>query len=133
MATGKLKIPTRSGFLLLALEEIVYCEADGNYTNIMFTSGQLHITSINLGAIQEMLPRDKFFRLSRSVIVNTAMISELNKGKLCCLLKINGNEFSFHITPAPSQTPGRIAIDPSPVEHVLFSCMDIYQFQCPGL
>ena len=95
---GKLKIPTRRGFLLLDHAEIVYCEADGNYTNITTKDGSKLISSVHLGKTESILLKSSFIRLSRSVLVNSQYIKEVNKGKKNCILMAGGREYSFFVS-----------------------------------
>jgi len=95
--TGKLKIPTRSGYSLVDISEIVFCQANGNYTNITTIAGEPTTTSMNLGMVETKLPTDVFFRLSRSVIINTNFLASVNKGEKKCVLKTCGKEYEFHI------------------------------------
>jgi len=94
----KLKIPTRTGYLLIPLSEIVYCEADGNYTRITKSDGELLTTSIHLGKLEEDLDRSIFFRISRSVIMNLNYLTSVNKGKQECTLKASAEDITLHIS-----------------------------------
>ncbi len=50
--TGKIKLNTRSGYILIHPPEVVYCKADGNYTHIQMVNGSMETTTQNLGAIE---------------------------------------------------------------------------------
>jgi len=63
--TEKLKIPTRTGYSLVNTNEIIFCQADGNYTKIVTVDGEQITTAMNLGKIKTKLPSDIFFRLRR--------------------------------------------------------------------
>lgn len=82
----KIKIPTSFEELFFFPDEISYLEADGNYTNIATKSGEIIISSFNLGRIQELLPRDLFFRISRKVIINFTYLQKIDKRKKVCVL-----------------------------------------------
>jgi len=55
--------------------KIVYCEADGSYSDIIFLNGKKHKISKNLIQISMHLPRDVFFRCHRSFLINTFRIT----------------------------------------------------------
>lgn len=95
--TEKLKIPTRTGYSLVNINDIVFCQANGNYTNIITRADEPTTTSMNLGKVETKLPGDIFFRLSRSVIINTNFLASVNKGERICLLKAFEKEYKFHI------------------------------------
>jgi len=99
--TEKIKIPTRTGFSLINMDNIVFCKANGNYTSITTMTGEPIITSMNLGMVKTKLSTALFFRLSRSVIINTNFLASVNKGERICRLRVCENEYSFHI-------PGRM-------------------------
>jgi DNA-binding LytR/AlgR family response regulator len=94
----KLKIPTRTGYLLIPQQEIVYCEADGNYTKIMKSNAEQFTTSIHLGKLEEDLDKQQLFRISRSVIMNVNYLVSVNKGKQECTLKVADQEIILHIS-----------------------------------
>jgi len=94
----RLKIPTRQGYSLIAINDIMFCEADGNYTCIASAKDEKVTTSNNLGKIEEELSDAKFFRVNRSVLINTDYLVSLDKGKKICHLRKLKDEFSFHIS-----------------------------------
>ena len=94
----KLKIPTRQGYSFVSIGDIIYCEADGNYTYI-FTSTKENITSsVNLGKFEEELHEPHFFRINRSVLINTNYLASINKGEKICQIKKDGEQFEFYIS-----------------------------------
>ncbi len=95
---NKLKIPTRTGYLLVSLNDIAYCEADGNYTRITMSDGEQITTSVHLGKLEEELENDIFFRISRSVIMNINYLASVNKGKQECALRIADKSIILHIS-----------------------------------
>jgi len=85
--TGKrLKLNTRSGFLVLDPRDIVCCIADGNYTEILLANNRKEIISSNLGSIEFELQQDGFFRISRSALINLGYLTHvLSKEGYCRL------------------------------------------------
>lgn len=67
---GKISIPTRTGVALYAPEDIVYLEADGNYTSLNTVNGDKVYIPHNIGKIEEMLPEGYFNRVGRSYLIN---------------------------------------------------------------
>jgi two-component system, LytTR family, response regulator len=100
IAEDKLKIPTRNGFFIVNYKKIVYCKAEGNYTEIIMDDGSTVFTSINLGKLEDLLNSSDFVRVKRSVMINTAFVVEVNKGKRTCRLMASGTEFNFSVTAA---------------------------------
>lgn len=97
---GKVKLNTRSGYILINPVEVVYCKADGNYTHIQMENGTWELTTQNLGAIEERLKTGSFFRASRSYLVNLQFLSRVDRKTCQCILEFSGESCSIRI---PSQ------------------------------
>jgi two-component system LytT family response regulator len=82
----KIKFNTRTGYILVALNDIIYCEADVNYTNIYFGKDNREIVTVNLGRMEEILQPYSFYRISRSVIINPAYLVKADRQKKKCLM-----------------------------------------------
>ena len=93
----KVKLNTRSGYILINPQEVVYCKADGNYTHIQLISGNKEITTQNLGAIEESLKKGNFFRVSRSYLVNLRFLSRVDRKGCNCVLEYEGQLCSIKI------------------------------------
>jgi two-component system, LytTR family, response regulator len=74
----QLVIPTKQGEHQFLAQDIIRCEADSNYTVIYLTSRKKFVASKTLGDIEEMLSREKFIRIHKSHLVNTAHIKQLS-------------------------------------------------------
>lgn len=80
----KISLPiTNGGYVILNIDEILYCKADGSYTNFISTKGKNYITSTNLKNAETMLEKATFFRIHRSILVNLKHIVEFhNSGEI---------------------------------------------------
>jgi two-component system, LytTR family, response regulator len=87
----KIKFNTRTGYILVSPAEIMYCEADVNYTNIYFDKDNREIVTVNLGRMEEILAPYSFYRISRSVLINQVYLSKADRQKKKCLL-VKANE-----------------------------------------
>jgi two-component system LytT family response regulator len=85
----RIKVNTRTGFLVLDPKEIVCCTADGNYTEIFLISGRSEIISSNLGSVEKKLSGNGFFRISRSGLINLDYLSYVNSKSAVCRLMGN--------------------------------------------
>jgi DNA-binding LytR/AlgR family response regulator len=90
----KIKFNTRTGYILVSPEEIMYCEADVNYTNIFIGKDKREIVTVNLGRIEEILAPYSFYRISRSALINQMYLSKVDRQKKKCLL-VKANEQVF--------------------------------------
>ncbi len=94
---GKLKISTTGGFTLINPSDILYIQADWNYTEIFFDGEKKELVTVNIGSLEEMLPPLLFFRINRSVIINFAYLVKVSrKNRLAYLVK-DGKEYTFKI------------------------------------
>ena len=97
---GKVKLNTRSGYILINPLEVVYCKADGNYTHIQLVNGTMELTTQNLGSIEDLLTPGTFFRASRSYLVNLKYLSRVDRKNSQCIFEYNGQTSSIRIPAA---------------------------------
>ncbi len=84
----KIKLNNRSGYVLIDPNDIVYCEADGNYTNVFLGPKKEEYVSLKIGTIQLLLNKyNQFIRISRSYIVNKSFIVRVDRKKKLVYLK----------------------------------------------
>lgn len=95
----KLVFDLRTGLLIIDPEDLVFCEADGNYTHLHLQSGRVEMVSFNIGHVEKLLQAHEFFRLNRSVLVNKESILKLDLKNKTCEVKLNGKYLKFKISP----------------------------------
>jgi two-component system LytT family response regulator len=93
----KIRFNTLGGFVLINPDEILYCKAEANYTDIFLTNQHKHTISLNIGNIEKVLTGTKFFRTNRSVIINTEYLIGINRGKRQCFLSVNQSSISLPV------------------------------------
>ena len=77
---GKITIPLQQGFEVLEINDILYCQADDNYTHI-FLKNSKKLVSKTLKYFEEILAENGFARVHKSYLVNVNAIVEYRKGK----------------------------------------------------
>ena len=90
----KLRFNTRSGFIMIHPDEIFYIEADANYSEIFLSLKQREVVSMNLGAVEALLP-EQFIRISRSIIINSTWLTKLSGVQKKCWLRKEKEEKEF--------------------------------------
>lgn len=75
----KITINTDGKLLFLENDEILYAESDGNYTTLFLIDGQKILLTKKLKEVNELLPKDSFFRVHNSYIINLNKIKEFLK------------------------------------------------------
>lgn len=76
LENNKLVIPASHGFNVLNVDDILRLEADGCYTNIITKDKKSTIISRTLKDFEESLPKDKFFRIHKSHLINLKYIAD---------------------------------------------------------
>jgi len=77
---GKITIPQQDGFEVLNVSDILYCQADDNYTKIFLTQGQ-KLVSKTLKYFEDSLSDHGFVRIHKSYLANVNAIVRYRKGK----------------------------------------------------
>ena len=95
----KVRINTRVGFEVIKPEEILYCKADRNYTDICLTDGSRLTTSNTLGSVVQQLPQELFFRIGRSAVINLEYLKSVNRKERQCVLCCSNELFSLPLSP----------------------------------
>ncbi len=86
----KLAVPMQSGFEVIDTENILYCQADDNYTNIFLSDGKKILVSKTLGFFEKQLVDKGFFRIHKSYLINLSTIKSYHKGKGGTIVLNNG-------------------------------------------
>jgi two-component system, LytTR family, response regulator len=82
----RVRLSSSTGFLLVELNQLSHCKADGSYTLLYFTSGKTEYSSFHLGKIENILNEYQFLRINRSMIINMKMLKEIDeKGEVCTI------------------------------------------------
>ncbi|MGA0557025.1 LytR/AlgR family response regulator transcription factor [Larkinella sp. VNQ87] len=89
-AKGRIALPHASGMVFVDTKQIIYCEADSNYTRFHLEGGQQYVVSRTLGDVQEVFETRDFLRVHRQYMVNLEHIQKLVKGEGTYLLLSNG-------------------------------------------
>ena len=77
----KLCIPSLKGFQVVELNDILYAEASGNYTNFYFSNHTAICTSKLIHEYEELLTDVGFVRIHKSYLVNLLHVKEYLKGE----------------------------------------------------
>ena len=87
-----LRFNTIKGFIITTADDILYCKADGSFTELHFTNKSMELTFLYLSQIDEILNPFNFMRISRSIIVNKNYIRKVNLKTNTLTLASNGEE-----------------------------------------
>jgi two-component system LytT family response regulator len=87
---GRIALPHANGIVFVDTKQIIYCEADSNYTRFYLTNNDQYMVSKTLGDVQDVLETREFVRVHRQYMVNLEHIQKLVKGEGTYLLMTNG-------------------------------------------
>ncbi|HEY0653739.1 MAG TPA: LytTR family DNA-binding domain-containing protein [Chryseosolibacter sp.] len=78
---SRLAVPSSEGLVFVSVDNILYCEASGNYTNIHMSDGRKFVVSRTLKEYEEMLDGLDFFRIHNSFLINLHLIKKYIRGE----------------------------------------------------
>lgn len=88
---NKLTLPTGHGYRLVEIDNILYIEADSNYSIFNLNSDERIMVGKVLKDYEELLPTDRFVRIHKSSIVNLKYVKEYQTKNGTTLSLTNGN------------------------------------------
>lgn len=88
----KVVLPLMDGFMVVKLQEIVYCEAQDNFTCFYLTDGQKPLICRKLKFYENTLSQHGFCRVHRSFMINLEYVKRYIKGKGGTVIMENGKE-----------------------------------------
>ena len=77
----KIALPSMEGLQMIAVNSIISCASDSNYTAILLKNKQKLVVSRTLKEIEEMLEEYSFLRVHHSFLVNLNEVSKYIKGE----------------------------------------------------
>ncbi len=99
--TDKLILPTSHGFDVLPFDNIIRFEAEGCYTKVIIKEGKNKIVSRTLKDFEDTLPKEKFFRIHKSHMVNLKYIKDYTRISGNFITMIDGSRIEISRRKAP--------------------------------
>jgi two-component system, LytTR family, response regulator len=78
---SRLALPSSDGLVFINVDEIVYCEATGNYTNIYLSDDRKFLVSRTLKEYEDLLEDQDFFRIHNSFLINLQCLKKYIRGE----------------------------------------------------
>lgn len=91
----RIALTTNDGMIFVSTQDIIYCEAESNYTNIILTSGKKIMVSKVLKDIDEALSGPDFFRVHNSFLININRIKKFVRGEGGYVIMDDGTNISI--------------------------------------
>lgn len=80
-ATGKIALPVSDGLVYVPVNDIVRCEAEGNYTHMYFTNRNKILVCRTLGTYESLLKNHLFVRVHHQHLVNLRHVERYQRGR----------------------------------------------------
>jgi two-component system, LytTR family, response regulator len=77
----KLALASSAGLTFIKIADIVYCEADSNYTTFFMADGKKILVSQTLKEYDELLSPHRFFRIHHSYLINIDAAKQYLRGE----------------------------------------------------
>ncbi len=87
---NKIAMPTMEGLQMIAVDSIISCESDSNYTILQLKNNKKLIVSRTLKDIEELLEDHSFIRVHRCYLANLNEVEKYVKGEGGYLIMSNG-------------------------------------------
>ena len=94
-AHDKIAVPTIEGFILVPLQEIIFCHANGNYTEFHLLDKKRLLSSYTLKQYHELLIEQNFFRAHRSYLINLFYVKMYKRGDGGIVIMQDGSEIEL--------------------------------------
>jgi two-component system LytT family response regulator len=75
----KILFPSNNGYNIVKINNIIYCQAEINYSTAYTSDGKSYTMSHSLKYLEEMLPPATFFRTHKSYLVNLNYVKSFDK------------------------------------------------------
>ncbi|NBC58811.1 MAG: response regulator [Bacteroidetes bacterium] len=89
-AQEKISLPTKDGVSFIKSEDIIRCEADGNYTKVL-CSNKKYLVCKTLKDMEVLLKDNNFHRVHHSHLINLKHINMYHRGKGGVVIMSNGD------------------------------------------
>lgn len=90
----QLAVPAQTGMIFIKVTDILYCEADSNYTKIFLINKQKIVSSRTLKEYEELLTDNGFIRIHHSHLVNRKYVVQYIKGEGGQVILNNGTSLA---------------------------------------
>ncbi len=92
---NKISIPTFDGYEIISIKSILYCQADGSYTQIIMHNNKNILASQNLKYYESLLEDFGFSRIHNSSLINNEHITRISKADGGFVVMDDGKKLSI--------------------------------------
>jgi two-component system LytT family response regulator len=77
----KIALPSKEGFVFVAMEDIIRFESSSGYTYVFTRKGEKYISAKNIKEFEDLLSESIFFRIHNSHIINLDAVKKYHRGR----------------------------------------------------
>ncbi|GLR19553.1 LytR/AlgR family response regulator transcription factor [Portibacter lacus] len=107
MLANKLCIKSKTQIEVVPHEEILYCVACSNYTEVITTNGQKFIMSKTLSWVEDKISSNSFFRVHQSYLINLHFVNRIQKSNGFNIV-LKGAKFAIPVSRANQKSINQI-------------------------
>jgi two-component system, LytTR family, response regulator len=85
----RLAVPTGEGMIFINIDEVLYCKASSNYTELMLLDSSIIIVCRTLKEYEQILTSIGFFRIHHTYLVNLALVKKFVRREGYVLMQNN--------------------------------------------
>ena len=89
---SRIAIPTTEGLQFISVTDIIYLEANTNYTHFFLINNKKYVVSRTLKDFEEVLPDDMFLRIHSAYLINKNFVERYIRGEGGHVVMTNGTE-----------------------------------------
>lgn len=93
---ARVRLQTTKGYLMINPDELIFCKANGFYTELYLTNNRVELSSQILIKFEEMFGQFNFTRVSRSHLINNRFIRKIYRSNNTIVLSTDGKEYEIY-------------------------------------
>ncbi len=74
---NKIALSSQEGMVFLRLDQIIRIESEGSYSTFYLLNQERHVVSRPMREFEDLLPKDLFFKLHQSHLINLAFVKKI--------------------------------------------------------
>jgi len=90
----RIALRNKDGYDFIRLDNILYCNADRSYTEVVLLDRRKLVVSRSLGEIEPHLPASIFERIHHSTIINIAEVAQFSRNEGLFVIMENGDKLA---------------------------------------
>jgi two-component system LytT family response regulator len=88
----RIALPAKDGFEFVPVNDILYCEADGNFTKVVLHGGKKHYITRLLKDLEQALAEYAFCRIHHAYVIHLNHVAHYSRGDGGSVKMSNGDE-----------------------------------------